>query len=284
MPARASELGVASQTGREYHPAMPRQFAPLAVLLLALQVPQLARAEAPPATADDLVQRIESVLRGDTAVMKVSMQIETPRWKRTVSFRSWDDRHGSRSFIRILEPRKDRGTGFLKKEQTLWTYLPRVERTTRLPPSMMLQSWMGSDFTNDDLVRESSLIDDYTARVLEEKEIDGTLAVGVELLPREDAPVVWSRIEIWVDAERLSPMLQLYYDEPEPGEFELLRRMQFSDVREVQGRPLPHKWVMHTLDKPGNETRFTIDEIEFDAKLDDSLFSLAHLKRAEAVR
>ncbi len=243
-----------------------------------------ATAGAAELSADEIVRRAEDALRGETAQMKATMTITTPRWKRELSFRSWDDRKKDRSFTRLLSPKKDRGTGFLRLGNTLWTYLPRVERTTRIPPSMMLQSWMGSDFTNDDLARESSLVEDYTARVIGEREIEGRRAFGVELIPHPDAPVVWSKIEAWVVAETFAPLLYEYYDEPDPERFEMVRRMRFSDVRQVQGRPMPHLWVMEPLDKPGHETRVRLDEMLLDEPLDDDIFTQSNLKRAEAVR
>ena len=253
-----------------------------ALLLLANAAP----APGPEIDAKALVREAEDALRGETAVMKATMQITTPRWNRKMQFRSWDDRIGDRAFIRILAPKKDRGTGFLRVDETLWTYLPRVERTTRIPPSMMLQSWMGSDFTNDDLARESSLIDDYDAAFLGERDV-GEPAVpawGVTLTPHEDAPVVWAKIELWMAKEGYAPLLQLYYDEPEPGSFELVRRMRFSDIRTVQGRSMPHLWLMEPLGKPGHETRVVVDEIRLDDPIDAAVFSQRNLKRAEAVR
>jgi outer membrane lipoprotein-sorting protein len=223
-------------------------------------------------------------MRGTTSEIRAAMTIERPRWTRTVRFRSWDDRAHDRSFTRILDPAKDRGTGFLKVEQTLWTYLPSVERTTRLPPSMLLQPWMGSDFTNDDLVRESSLIDDYTPRLLGKREISGKPALGVELLPKEDAPVVWAKVELWLDEERLAPLAASYYDEPETGRYAEVRRMSYSELRDVQGRPVPHRWEMLSIDKPGHATRVVLEEIRFDEPMPDDLFTQANLQRAEAVR
>ena len=169
-------------------------------------------------------------------------------------------------------------------ERTLWTFLPRVERTTRIPPSMMLQPWMGSDFTNDDLVRESSLVDDYEPSDLGVQEVEGRSLRGVQLVAREEAPVVWARIEVWVDPELLAPVLMTYYDEPEAGKFEPIRVMRYSDVREVQGRPLPHAWEMTPLDKPGNITSMQIEEAVFDEPLDDDIFTQSNLKRSEAAR
>lgn len=253
--------------------------ASLAALLLALPA---ARAAEIDATA--LVHEVEQSLRGDTAEIKAQMTVTTPRFTRVLEFRTWDDQKGDRSFTRILEPKKDRGTAFLKLGTTLWTYLPRVERITRMPPSLLLQSWMGSDFTNDDIVRESSLVKDYVASLIGEQDVDGVPALGIRLLAREEAPVVWARLDAFVERGRPVPLLFVYFDEPNPGEYEPVRRMRFSDVRPVQGRAFPHLWVIEPADKPGQTTSLRIDEVRFDVPLDDAIFTHEHLKRAEAVR
>jgi outer membrane lipoprotein-sorting protein len=235
-------------------------------------------------SAREIARRTEDVLRGTSAYTEGEMIVESPRLPgpRTVRFRSWDDRGGDRSFIRILAPPKDRGTGFLKLHPNLWTYIPRVERTMRIPPSMMLQSWMGSDFTNDDLVRESSQLDDYDHRLLRvEPAFQGLegepprRAYVVEYVPHEDAPVVWGRILTWIDADRWSPLRQEFFDEAG----EKLRVMEFGDIREVDGRFVPHEWVMTPLDKEGHETRIRIEEIRFDEEFDESIFTTRNLKR-----
>jgi len=236
--------------------------------------------------AREIARRTEDVLRGTSAYTEGEMIIRSPRLPapRTVRFKSWDDRGGDRSFIRIFAPAKDRGTGFLKLHPNLWTYIPRVERTMRIPPSMMLQSWMGSDFTNDDLVRESSQLDDYDHRLLRTEPAFQGLegepprrAYVVEYVPHEDAPVVWGRIVTWIDAERWSPLRQEFFDEAGVP----LRVMEFGDLRAVDGRFVPHLWVMTPLDKEGHETRIRIREIDFDEVFDDAIFTTRNLKRRE---
>ena len=261
-------------------------------LLLLAMVPALLAGDASlppdpdPPDAREIARRSEDVLRGTSAYLEAEMTIVSPRLPtpRTVRFRSWDDRGGDRSFIRILAPAKDRGTGFLKLHPNLWTYIPRVERTMRIPPSMMLQSWMGSDFTNDDLVRESSQLDDYDHRLLRVEEgftaFDGSgpfRAYVVEYVPHEDAPVVWGRIVAWIEAEHATPLRQEFYDE----DGEKLRRMDFGDVRETGGRHVPHLWRMTPLEKEGHETRIRIQEIRFDERFDETLFTTRNLKRRE---
>jgi outer membrane lipoprotein-sorting protein len=259
-------------------------------LVLALSLPLLALARAglaelEPAPegvdAEGVARRAEEVLRSERTFIEGRMVVESPRLAqpREVVFRSWDDRPGRRSFIRILEPAKDAGTSFLKLHPNLWMYIPRVERTMRIPPSMMLQSWMGSDFTNDDLVRESSQLQDYEHRLLGvdpafERAPSGRAFV-LEYVPHEDAPVVWGRIVAWIDAERWAPLRQEYYDE----EGEKLRVLRFDDLREVDGRLFPHRWVLTPLDKEGHETRIEVREIRFDAEIEDDVFTTRNLKR-----
>jgi hypothetical protein len=232
----------------------------------------------------ELVRRAEDALRGKTAEMKLRMTITTPRWTRELVIRSYDDHDGDRSFSRVLEPAKDKGTGFLRDHDAFWTWLPKVERAMRIPPSMMLQPWMGSDFTNDDLARESSLEKDYEPRALGEKSIEGVASLGIELVPKPEAPVVWARIELWIEKQRLAPLLFVYFDEPEPGTFEVIRELRFSDVRVVDGRPLPHVWLMVPSDKPGHTTRVVLEEAAFDRKLDAAIFTQKNLRQSEAVR
>jgi outer membrane lipoprotein-sorting protein len=236
----------------------------------------------PAASADDIAQRSQDVLRGHSTYVRANMTIVSPRLAapRHIEFRLWDDLPGKRTAVHILAPAKDEGVVFLKLHPNLWNYIPRVERTIRIPPSMMLQPWMGSDFTNDDLVRESSEAGDYTHRLLgidpEPEGAAGARAYVVEYLPREDAPVVWDRIMAWVDVATYAPVRRDYYGD----HGELLRTLRYADVRMVQGRPLPHRWTMIPVDKTGHETTVELDEVRFDDPIDESLFSPNALRSA----
>lgn len=232
-------------------------------------------------SVEAVVDRAEASMRGDRTYCRCTMIVSSPRLAsdRKVSFESWSDGPGKRSFIRIHEPAKDSGTGFLKLHPNLWMFVPRIERTIRVPPSMMLQSWMGSDFTNDDLVRESSEVDDYDHVLLGvdpgSDESGGRRSYVVEYRPHEDAPVVWGRIVAWIDAEVWAPLFQEFYDE----EGEKIRVLRFSDVREVDGRHVPYRWSLTPLDKPGHETVVVVDEIRYDLEIDESVFTTRNLKR-----
>ena len=253
-----------------------------ALVFAASATAQSAKLEPPPAspTARELAERVEQTFRGDSGFLDATMIVKSPRLPepRRVRFQSWDDRGGKRSFIRILEPSKDRGSAFLKLQPNLWSYVPRVERTIRIPPSMMLQSWMGSDFTNDDLVRESSVIDDYEHRWLGvDPSYQGARAFVLEYSPREGAPVVWGRIVAWIDPERTAPLRQEFFDEAGVK----LRVMTLGEFRDVGGRAYPHRWTMTPLDKPGHETAIEVNAVRFDEKFDDEIFTQRNLTRRE---
>lgn len=254
-------------------------------LALCASAPALELEPAPEGLdAYQLARRVEEVFRGDTTKIAATMEVTSPRLPapRRVRFVSWDDRPRRRSFIRILAPPKDADMTFLKIHPNLWNYIPRVERTVRIPPSMMLQSWMGSDFTNDDLVNDSSELDDYDHRLLgvdpgSEGSGSGARAYVVEYVPHEDAPVVWGRILTWIESERSAPLRQEFFDEGG----EKLRVMTFSDFREVSGRPFPHVWSMTPLDKDGHRTVITVEEIVFDPEIAESVFTKRNLSRRD---
>src|SRR3990167_6083947 len=145
-----------------------------------------------------IIERMIHKMRGRINVAEYEMTIVRPSWSRMVKLKAWDDRGRKRVFIRILEPPKEAGTTFLRLGYNLWNYLPKVEKVMKIPPSLMLQPWMGSDFTNDDLVKESSYIDDYDHKIVGREERDGLPVLRIELIPHPEAPVVWGKVIFWV--------------------------------------------------------------------------------------
>ncbi len=233
--------------------------------------------------AGTLARKAEDNMRSQRTFMIASMTVVSPRLSRprVVAFHSWENTPEKKSLIRIDKPTKDEGTGFLKLHPNLWMYVPRVERTVRVPPSMMLQSWMGSDFSNDDLVRESSEIEDYDHRLLgldpgTSGEVDRPAYV-VEYRPHEDAAVVWGSIVAWLDVESGAPLRQDFFDE----EGERMRVMRFSDFRTIGKRYVPHVWSMVPLDKPGHSTSIQVEEIQYDPDFDSDIFTTRNLKRKD---
>ncbi|MFP5340480.1 MAG: outer membrane lipoprotein-sorting protein [Gammaproteobacteria bacterium] len=221
----------------------------------------------------EIIERMESLIWADTMQGEFEMRIVTPRWDRTLALRIWMDRP-RRSFVRVLAPPKEAGIGSLRIGNEMWNYLPSVERTIRIPPSMMLQPWMGSDFTNDDLVKQSSAIDDYTQQVLGEEVVDGQLLWKVEALPKPEAAVVGGRLVYWVRKDFI-PVRQEFFSE----RGELVRVMRFSEIRPVGGRTIPTRWEIRPLGKPGQFTVITVRDAAYNIKLDEDVFTQRNLQR-----
>jgi outer membrane lipoprotein-sorting protein len=240
------------------------------LLLLAFAQPSLAQGP----SGRDIVERVENLLWSKTMQGEFEMTIATPRWTRTLGLRVWLDRP-QRSFIRILAPAKEAGIGSLRIGAEMWNYLPNIERTIKIPPSMMMQPWMGSDFTNDDLVKESSVVDDYTHRVLAGEVVAGAPVHVVEATPKPDAAVVWGKIVFRVRGSDFIPLSAEYYDE-RGG---LVRVMTYSDVRPIGGRVIPTRWEMRPKDKPGNSTTVVLRSAVYDRPIGPEIFSQRNLQK-----
>ncbi|MEA3547678.1 MAG: outer membrane lipoprotein-sorting protein [Thermodesulfobacteriota bacterium] len=222
--------------------------------------------------ADDIIKRVEDNLNGKTAFMKITMKVKTARSERTIKMESWSIGK-EKSFIKINYPLKDKGITFLKIDNAMWQYVPRIEKIIKIPSSMMMQSWMGSDFTHDDLVKESSISDDYHKKILAANES----IYEIELLPLEDAPVVWGRIVMEVSKEHFLPVKVRYFDEDGVE----VRILHYLDVKHFGDRMYPSRWLMQPLDerKAGHQTIVEISDALFDREISESYFTKRALKR-----
>ena len=246
--------------------------ATLSLIVLAQLSASEVRAQAP--TGHEIVERVESLLWGKTLQAEMEMTVTTPRWRRTLSLQTWIERP-RRSFVRILAPAKEEGIGSLRIGAEMWNYLPAIERVIKIPPSMMMQPWMGSDFTNDDLVKESSLVADYDHRVVRTEGGGDSAVYVVEAIPKPDAAVVWGRIMLRARTSDLLPVSQEFYDE----RGQLVRVMTFSDVRSLGGRIIPTRWEMRPTAKPGNWTAVVLKRARYDAPIAPEIFSQRNLQK-----
>lgn len=238
----------------------------LITLSLAMSAP-LVSADQEKAIA--LLTQMDQLYQQDSAQARMSMHIVTPDFERTLTMDSWS-LGLDYALVRVLEPVRDRGVSTLKRDDEMWNFLPRVNRTVRVSPSMMMGSWMGSDFTNDDLMRETSWVDEYDVRLEEQ----GDLYV-LHLIPREQTVTVWGAMEITLRQSDLLPVSQRYFDESGA----LMRVMEFSDIRDFGGVTLPATMTLRPVNKPGQITRITYEALSFDVDLDESFFSLQNLRR-----
>ena len=248
----------------------------LNVLLLLSMVPgnRAAASGSDVARAREILTRIDDLWRSTSSTATLKMVVKTEHYTRTMIMESWT-KGRKKSLVRIVSPLKEKGTVSLKNDDTLYTYLPKTDRVIRLTSGMMMGSWMGSHFTNDDLVKESRLADDYEPEITFDGGRDGQKVIEFALLPKPEAPVVWGKIVIVVRAVDLLPLASRYYDE----EMTLARTLDFLDIKEMGGRLLPAVLRMVPADKPGEYTELTYQAIDFGADLPDSLFSLLQLRR-----
>ncbi len=224
-------------------------------------------------TAEEIIDEVDQLLRGRSSRGTVVMEIVTEHWTRSMEMRIWS-LGTDYALIRVLSPRKDAGTATLKSENEIWNYLPRVDRTIKLPASLMGAAWMGSHFTNDDLVRESRIIEDYDVEIAFDGRRDGVAVWEFVLTPKPEAAVVWGRIEEQVRQNDLMPVWVRYYDD----RGDLARTMVFSDFRVMGGRLVPAHMVIEPVDKPGESTTITYRDLEFDIGIEPSFFSLQRLR------
>jgi outer membrane lipoprotein-sorting protein len=180
-----------------------------------------------------------------------------------------------KSLMRILAPRKEKGMATLKSGENIWNYLPKVKRVIKVPSSMMGGSWMGSHFTNDDLVKESRMADEYDFKKSFDGEREGVKVIEITCIPKPDAAVVWGKVVLQVRHADLQPLWLKYYDE----DLELARTMTFSDFKKFDDRVLPETTRMVPTDKPDEFTEMKYEKIKFNVKLKDKLFTLRNLQR-----
>lgn len=226
-------------------------------------------------SAVSLIEGMEQTLWSDSSHGRSVMRIESEYWTRELQLEAWMDRP-DHTLIRIHSPKKEAGVGSLRIGDAMWNYLPKVDRTIKIPPSMMLQPWMGSNFSNDDLVKESSFVDDYTHEVAGVDDSGEVPVYRVVSTPRPDAPVVWSQLEFEIRADAI-PVSVAYYGERD----QVVKRLTYDQIKTMGGRRIPTRWMMVDADNPASRTVILIDSIEFDIPVDETLFSLRRLRNPE---
>ncbi len=225
-------------------------------------------------SAKEIIQKADQLMQGNSSKGEMTMKIVRPKWTREIGLKTWS-RGSDYSLTLITAPARDAGTGFLKREKELWNWQPTIDRVIKMPPSMMMQSWMGSDFTNDDLVRESSIVKDYEHRLLGDTTIGEYKAWKLELIPNEDAPVVWGRILAYIEQDNYFQMLFKYYDE----DGFLINTMVLSEIKELGGRMIPTHLEMIPAENPDQKTVLIYEKMEFNLEYNDRFFSLQNLKQ-----
>lgn len=248
---------------------------PLLVLwMIFFQLMSLQAMAEPGDRVSALLAEIDDLWRGQSSHAITRMQVKTEHYTRTMRIEGWS-KGKEKTLLRIIEPLREKGTATLKSGNHIYTYLPKTDRTIKLSSGMMMGSWMGSHLTNDDLVKEARLEDDYDATISFEGERDGQSIIEFTLIPRPDAAVVWGKLELIINAQSHNPIVEYYYDE----DMVLARTIEFSDLKLIGGRQRPSVLRVLPADKPDEFTEFVYESLEFDVDLSDRLFSLSSLKK-----
>lgn len=220
--------------------------------------------------ASEIIKRVDQNMRGKSVYMKIKMVIKSRGHSRSMEMETWG-KGKKKSFVKIINPAKDRGITFLSLNGQMWQYIPKIERTIKIPPSMMLQNWMGSDITNDDMVKQSSLVDDYRARLIGKK---GTIAT-IELIPKPNAAVVWGKIITNIDTKHYTGVKDIFYDEDGAE----VRTFAYSGVKRFGNYYLPTTWKIRPANKSGHLTTLIVKDAKYDTVVSDRYFSKSALKR-----
>jgi len=227
--------------------------------------------------ASEIVRKADDKFQGEkSSISTMTMVVKRPKWERTIVFKTWTLGRDY-ALTLILEPAREKGQSFLKVKNEMWNWNPSISRMIKLPPSMLSQGWMGSDYTNDDLLRESSLVNDYSHKIMGTETTGGTSCWKIELLPKEEAVVVWGKIIKWISKEGYDQLLTEYYDE----EGMLMRTEIASDIRSMDNRLIPTRFEIIPADKPGYRTIVIVNEIRFNASIPVSFFTQQNMKQVK---
>jgi outer membrane lipoprotein-sorting protein len=224
-------------------------------------------------SAEKIVKNAYDLMQGESNYAELKMIIHRPKWNRSISMKSWA-KGNDYSLIYITAPAKEQGQVFLKRESEMWNWLPSINRMIKIPPSMMMQSWMGSDLTNDDLINESSIVNDYDHKILGMEKVSGYECYKIELIPHEQAPVVWGKIISWISTDDFFTLKNEYYDEE--GELKSIETL--SGIKNMGDRTIPTVFEMVPVDKEDHKTTMIFENIEFNIKIENSFFSIQNMK------
>lgn len=239
-------------------------------LLLLTSLPAFAQVD-----VKDIIRKTEEKRRGiESSQAEITMTIIRPEWTRSMSLKSWS-KGDDYAMMLVTAPARDKGTATLKREKEVWNWMPTIERTIKLPPSMMSQSWMGSDFTNNDLVQEVSIIDDYDHKILKDSTIQGRACWKIQSIPHEGVAVVWGKIHAFIDKTDYLMLRSEYFDE----DGYLVNILQASGIKNIGGRTFAAKLEMIPVEEKGNKTVLEYQNIIFDQDIPETFFSVQNMKR-----
>lgn len=223
--------------------------------------------------AKQIVSKADEKFRGKSNYSEMTLEVIRPKWTRSYSMKSWS-LGNDYSMVVITAPASDKGQAFLKRMKDLWSWNPAVNRMIKMPPSMMSQGWMGSDISNDDLMRQSSLVNDYSHKIVGNETVSSQECYKIELIPNENANVIWGKINMWISKSDFLVMKSEYYDD----EMELVHTELASDIKTMDSRTIPTKIEIIPASDDSQKTILYFKVIDFDVTINESFFSQQNMK------
>ncbi len=243
------------------------------VSVISLLVTTMVNTSAQDAKA--IVKKANDKMEGEkSSYIEMKMTIQRPTYERTIEFKSWTE-GTQNSLTYITGPAQEKGQSFMKKGNEMWSWNPKISRLIKLPPSMMSQGWMGSDYTNDDILKESSIVVDYSHKIIGEEDIDGHSCYKIEMIPNPDAAVVWGKVIQWISKKDYLQMKTEYFDEDNY----LVRTQLAYNIKEMDGRIIPTRLEIIPEDKDNQKTIIELLKITFNIPIQDNFFSQQNMKR-----
>jgi outer membrane lipoprotein-sorting protein len=220
--------------------------------------------------ASEIIKKLDDNMRGSSIYLELTMRVVSHSHTREIRLENYAEGN-EKSFVKITYPPRDKGITFLSLDNQMWQYVPKIERVIKIPPSMMLQKWMGSDISNDDIVKQSSLVKDYNPKVIAKNKNITTL----ELTPKENAAVVWGKIELQVDTDTYTSQKDTYFDE----DGKIVRYFIYKNIKQYGKYFIPMYWKVEPYDKKDQYTELILNKVEYDIKISQEYFSKSALKR-----
>ena len=220
-----------------------------------------------------ILNNVDDIYRSNASHGILTLSVKTSNWQRSLTLEQWskgNDMH----LLKVLKPKKEKDLATLRVDNNVWNYMPKVKRVVKIPSSMMSSSWMGSHFTNDDLVKQSRMVIDYDFSITYEGLRDGVDIVEITCIPKKNAAVVWGKVEVIVYRNDFIPLSIVYYDE----DLKLSRTLKFSNIQVLGGKKIPLQMKMVPTDEPEESTAILWEKIEFDLAIKDDFFSLRKLQ------
>ena len=224
-------------------------------------------------TAREIVQKADEKMRGNTSQATITIKTIRPTWSREMTVKTWM-KGTDLAMILVQSPAKDKGIVFLKRKKEVWNWMPVLEKTIKLPPSMMSQSWMGTDFTNDDLVKESSVVNDYDHSIVGDTTIDDRNCYIIQMIPKPEAAVVWGQLIVCIDKKDMLELHTKFFDE----DGSLINTMNAYDVKTMDGRLIPTRFEMIPADKKNQKTEMIYKSIQYNKPIEDGFFTTERMK------